>query len=115
MEGRKQSHHEFIRKPLEPLRPEESFDENLTAKSSDALTAGDVGANADLVSGAIEYGDMNTADAKESGYIDESGKAVSKARRDKPGSPTGAYTDIGAGRSSAVHPPPERKNKFQGH
>lgn len=45
----------------------------------------------------------NLEDAKISGYTDEKGHAVSKARKDRVGSPTGAYTDIGAGRSSAVH------------
>lgn len=60
-------------------------------------------ADADTASG-MEFGEMNLADAKESGYTDENGKAVSKARKDVEGSPTGAYTDIGAGRSSVVHP-----------
>jgi hypothetical protein len=41
-------------------------------------------------------------DAIVSGYIGRDGKAVSMARRDVEGSPTGAYTDIGAGRSSVV-------------
>lgn len=52
---------------------------------------------------AMDFGEMNEEDARESGYMDENGKAVSKARHDVEGSPTGAYTDIGAGRSSAVH------------
>lgn len=49
-----------------------------------------------------DYGQMNVQDAKESGYTDEEGNAVSKAKEDVKGSPTGAYTDVGAGRSSAV-------------
>ena len=91
------------KKNLEPLRPEESMNENFTAQPSDSLAAADVGANSDLVEGAVEYGDMNLADAKASGYTDDKGNAISKARKDRPGSPTGAYTDIGAGRSSVVH------------
>jgi len=42
------------------------------------------------------------SDAKESGYIGKSGKAVSIAKPDVEGSPTGAFTDVGAGRSSVV-------------
>ncbi len=49
-----------------------------------------------------QVGEMNVSDAKESGYINESGKAAEKAKEDVLGIPTGAYTDIGAGRSSAV-------------
>ncbi|MBC7740906.1 MAG: hypothetical protein H7061_01835 [Bdellovibrionaceae bacterium] len=51
---------------------------------------------------AMDYGTMNAKDAKESGYTDESGKAVDMAKPDVKGSPTGAYTDIGAGRSGVV-------------
>lgn len=50
----------------------------------------------------LDYGDMNLADAKRSGYTDRKGRAVEMTRRDRPGSPTGAFTDIGAGRSSVV-------------
>ncbi len=49
-----------------------------------------------------DFGDMNEKDARESGYTDENGKAVDMARENKRGSPTGAFTDIGAGRSSVV-------------
>jgi hypothetical protein len=42
------------------------------------------------------------ADAKALGYVGADGKAVSMAKPDVKGSPTGAYTDIGAGRSSVV-------------
>lgn len=54
---------------------------------------------------ALDFNDMKMTaqDAIESGYMDEQGHAISKARKDVPGSPTGAYTDIGAGRSSVVH------------
>lgn len=52
---------------------------------------------------SLEYGEMNEADARASGYTDEQGHAVSMAKKDVKGIPTGALTDIGAGRSSAVH------------
>jgi hypothetical protein len=48
-------------------------------------------------------------DAKISGYTDKDGHAVSMAKKDVPGHPTGAWTDIGAGRSSAVRPDSGRK------
>ena len=48
------------------------------------------------------YGEMNERDAKISGYTDENGHAVSMAKHDVKGSPTGSFTDIGAGRSSVV-------------
>ncbi len=50
----------------------------------------------------VEYGEMNEVDAMESGYTDQDGKAVSMAKKDVKGTPTGAYTDVGAGRSSVV-------------
>lgn len=49
-----------------------------------------------------DFGPMNEADARESGYIDDDGMSVDRARPDEEGSPTGALTDVGAGRSSAV-------------
>lgn len=52
--------------------------------------------------GPEDVGEMNIPDAKASGYTDEEGKAVSKSKENVKGSPTGAYTDIGAGRSSVV-------------
>ncbi|WP_374030148.1 hypothetical protein [Bdellovibrio bacteriovorus] len=48
--------------------------------------------------------------ARASGYTNKEGKAVDLAKKDVPGSPTGALTDIGAGRSSAVRPS-EKKNR----
>lgn len=53
---------------------------------------------------SLEYGEMNEDDARESGYTDSEGHAVSMAKKDVKGDPTGAFTDIGAGRSSAVQP-----------
>jgi hypothetical protein len=49
----------------------------------------------------------NERDARESGYMDAEGKAVELAKPDVEGSPTGALTDIGRGRSSVVHPHPK--------
>ncbi len=46
--------------------------------------------------------EMNAEDAVTSGYTDKKGHAVSRAKKDVKGSPTGAFTDIGAGRSSVV-------------
>lgn len=44
------------------------------------------------------------AEARISGYVGKNGKAVSMAKPDVQGSPTGAFTDLGAGRSSVVKP-----------
>lgn len=67
--------------------------------NSEAIASGD----ADLVENQIEFGEANEQEAREAGYIGEDGKAVDMAKPDTKGSPTGAYTDIGAGRSSVVH------------
>lgn len=61
--------------------------------------------------GSIDYGNMNERDAKLAGYTDKSGHAVSMAKKDVEGHPTGAYTDVGAGRSSVVHTEKEDRNK----
>lgn len=50
----------------------------------------------------LEASEANEQDAKDLGYTDETGKAVSKSKSGSGGSPTGAYTDIGVGRSSVV-------------
>ena len=50
----------------------------------------------------MDYPEMNEQDAKISGYTDRKGQAVDMAKKNVKGSPTGAYTDIGAGRSSVV-------------
>lgn len=78
-----------------------SLNSTVTAIPKDRIDADAAAADPDQ-SSPIEYGEMNLEDAQESGYTDSEGHAVSKARKDVPGSPTGAYTDIGAGRSSAV-------------
>lgn len=51
---------------------------------------------------AMESTPANEEDARELGYTDQDGHAVEKARPDTKGSPTGALTDIGAGRSSVI-------------
>jgi hypothetical protein len=61
--------------------------------------------------GELEPKDANIEDAKTSGYTDENGNAVSKAKPDVTGSPTGAYTDVGEGRSSVVKPHHKDANK----
>jgi hypothetical protein len=82
--------------------PADSLNANLTAIPKGAASADEASADPDLVASPMEFGTMNERDARESGYIGKNGKAVSKSRKNKKGSPTGAYTDIGAGRSSAV-------------
>ncbi len=81
--------------------PQDSFNRNLSAIPHDTIQVDAAAANPDE-SAAMEYGEMNAEDAKNSGYTDEKGRAVEKARKNVPGSPTGALTDVGAGRSSAV-------------
>lgn len=85
----------------ENLRPESPQNGQYTAKPKPrAITAEFV--ETDGPPEKIDYGTMNLEDAKTSGYTDEAGNAISKATPDIEGSPTGAFTDIGAGRSSAV-------------
>ncbi len=76
--------------PAAPMSPDERLNASFTAIPHDALDE------------EIEYGDMNEKDARESGYTDAEGHAIARARKDVHGSPTNAFTDIGAGRSSAV-------------
>jgi hypothetical protein len=92
-----------IQKNEQPNLPEDSFNGNLTAIPKDVPSA-NIQADPDLVATQMDYGTMNADDARESGYMDEEGHAVSTSREDVEGNPTGAYTDIGAGRSSVVHP-----------
>lgn len=83
--------------------PNDSINANVTAKpqSSNPILSNDT--DPDAITGTLDYGKMNLHDAQESGYTDKEGHAISKAKKDVPGSPTGAYTDVGAGRSSVVH------------
>jgi hypothetical protein len=94
----------------ELVPPDASFNNGFTAIPKDAASADDVAADADLVATSMDFGEMNDKDAKDSGYTDKDGKAVSMAKGDVEGSPTGAYTDIGAGRSSVVHKNPGHKH-----
>ena len=80
--------------PAAPMRNSESINSNLDAIPNDP----------DNVEGRqLEYGNMNEKDARASGYTDGNGQAVEKAKPEVKDEPTGAYTDIGAGRSSVVH------------
>lgn len=90
---------------------DETFNEHLTAIPKKITQVDPTAADEDLIATEVDFGEMNAADAKVSGYTDADGHAVSLAKKDKAGSPTGAYTDIGAGRSSAV----VRENKNQKH
>lgn len=71
---------------------------------NDGFTAKPMTGSADQLETAFEYGEMNEKDAKESGYTDKEGHAKSMAKKDVEGSPTGAYTDVGHGRSGVVKP-----------
>lgn len=103
------------KKDLEPLSPDEGFNGNLTAKPKNMSMTGQAPVNEEDISEAMDYGEMNLEDAKDSGYTDQNEKAVSLAKRDVEGSPTGAYTDIGAGRSSVVHHHSEVDKKSDPH
>lgn len=85
----------------ENLSPEETFNGTLTAKPKPATITSEL-IETEGPAEKIDYGTMTLEDAKESGYTDEEGQAVSMAKPDAEGSPTGAFTDIGAGRSSVV-------------
>lgn len=80
-----------------------AFNEDLTARPKDtgASTEDDLG---DITAQPFDYGRTEEEDAKISGYTDEKGQAVSpsKSKDGKPESPTGSYTDVGEGRSSAI-------------
>ncbi len=90
--------------------PTDSLNAGFTAIPKGATSADEASADPELVASPMEFGTMNERDARESGYIGKNGRAISKSRADKRGSPTGAYTDIGAGRSSVVvHPATENK------
>jgi hypothetical protein len=80
------------------LESEEGFNGRYTAIPKQSEVAED----ADLNAGNIDYGEMNEADARESGYTRADGKAAERAKPDVEGNPTGAFTDLGHGRSSVV-------------
>lgn len=56
----------------------------------------------DIEEKKMTYRKANLEDAKISGYTDKDGHAIDMAKPDVKGHPTGALTDIGAGRSSVV-------------
>jgi hypothetical protein len=86
-----------------PEMPEDTFNGTYSAMPTPAGTP-NINTGADQQDDTVlDFGEMNEEDAIESGYTDKNGKAIGKTRKDKVGSPTGAYTDIGAGRSSVVH------------
>jgi hypothetical protein len=63
------------------LQNEDSLDGGYTAIPKDTSSADDISADPDLVVSADNWGEMNEADARESGYIGEDGKAVDKAKK----------------------------------
>jgi hypothetical protein len=77
-------------KPAAPMSPDERYNSSFTALPKEPPDE------------EIEYGDMSEKDARDSGYIDSDGRAVELTRKDIKGSPTNAFTDIGAGRSGVV-------------
>lgn len=80
---------------------DESFNSNLSARPQ-GLSSHKHPPDFDPSEKNIDYGEMNLRAAKISGYTDRKGHAVSMSKKDTPGLPTGALTDIGAGRSSVV-------------
>ena len=95
----------------EALTADESINNNYTAIPKDSSAGMNLSSEDENIQTQMDYGDMNAKDARESGYIDDKGHAVSMARHDVKGSPTGAYTDVGAGRSSVVHHHDEKGSK----
>lgn len=87
-----------------------SFNDNLTARPKEETSADEASADADLAATTMDYGEMTVKDAKDSGYTDRDGKAVDMAKKEIPGRPTGAFTDVGAGRSSAVKKDPKKNH-----
>ncbi|MBC7371401.1 MAG: hypothetical protein H7326_07550 [Bdellovibrionaceae bacterium] len=89
--------------------PEDTFNGNYSAMPK-AMGTPNINKDTDIGESEIEFGEMNEEDAIESGYTGKDGKAISTAKQDVEGNPTGAYTDIGAGRSSVVHHHNEKKD-----
>ena len=90
-------------KRTNPKNDAQTFNGNFTAMPKDMPAESANIADADINATGMDYGEMNAQDAKDSGYTDADGEAVDLARGDVKGSPTGAYTDVGAGRSGVVH------------
>lgn len=94
-----------------PPTADETLNENLSARPG-KVPEFTGNAESEMKGSELEFGEMNLEDAKESGYTDEEGNAISLSKKDREGSPTGAFTDIGAGRSSAVR---SRESRSPGH
>ncbi len=93
---------EQISKPSsKPKTADDTFNGNLTAQPQ-GVSSHKRPPDFDPNEKNLDYGEASLHDAKISGYTDRRGHAVSMAKDDVEGSPTGAFTDIGAGRSSAV-------------
>jgi hypothetical protein len=84
--------------------PNETFNSNFTAIPKDATSEDVASVDPDVVANNIDFGEMNLEDAKASGYTDENGNAVDMAKKThkKEEDSTGAFTDVGEGRSSVV-------------
>lgn len=91
-----------LRKINRPALPENSFNDEFTALPKETSSFDAAAADADVSTEVMDYGDLSLEDAMDSGYTDPEGRAVEMALPEIKGSPTGAYTDVGAGRSSAV-------------
>lgn len=87
---------------IAPPTPDDSFNGDLSALPKKHHPEPHYSTDKELSGKKLDYGRMNLTDAKRSGYTDRKGNAVDMAKKDREGIPTGAYTDIGAGRSSAV-------------
>lgn len=66
------------------------------------ITAQPKGDGRSEVETAFDTDSASVTSARKAGYINGEGEAVEMAKSDVEGSPTGAYTDIGSGRSSVV-------------
>ncbi|MBX2988359.1 MAG: hypothetical protein KF802_10730 [Bdellovibrionaceae bacterium] len=88
-------------RPERPAVPEN--DPGETRRSSARLDIDEIEEELDLASDGLSAGTMNEEDARESGYINDQARPRIPSRAPQQGHPTGAYTDIGAGRSSVVH------------
>jgi hypothetical protein len=86
------------------MKPTERTDEIKSNSINDGLTARPTKGPEKQTETSYDYGSPSLGAAKAAGYTDEKGEAVDKAKPDVEGNPTGAYTDIGAGRSGVVKP-----------
>lgn len=92
----------MAKEKISPATSEDSLNADFSAIPKKHHPEAHLPTDKELSGKKLDYGDMTLADAKRSGYTDRKGHAVEMTKKDRPGSPTGAYTDIGAGRSSVV-------------